>query len=400
MESTAPAPAIVESPARTTLGDRLVSLDAYRGFVMLLMASNGLRFGHVAREYPNSSFWQFLAYQTEHVAWAGCTLWDLIQPSFTFMVGVALPFSIAARMAKGQTMGKMFAHAAWRGLLLAWLGIFLRSTGRQQANYTFEDTLTQIGLGYPILFLLGFTRWRTQLAAALVILFGYWAAWAMYPVKAPPADHQDWAYYTGFAAHWNKNTNLGAAFDEWFMNLFPREKPFRFNGGGYLTLSFIPTLATMILGLLGGEWLRNNRGPWDKVKGLFVAGVSMLIVGVVLDKAGIAPVVKRIWTPSWVIFSGGWCCLLMGAFYAIVDIKGYKRWAFPLVVVGMNSIAMYVLAHTIDGFIEESFRVHLGRGIYEVFGKTFAPVVGLAVTLFVLWLICWWMYRRKIFLRV
>ena len=180
----------------------------------------------------------------------------MIQPSFSFLVGVALPYSIGSRLAKGGTFGKMFAHALWRSLVLVALGIFLRSTHSPQTNFTFEDTLTQIGLGYPFLFALGFVRPRWQWTAFGVILFGYWLAWAVYP--APMGVPADPNQFTGFMAHWNKNTNAGSAFDVWFLNLFPRQKPFVENGGGYLTLSFIPTLGTMILGLIAGRWLRGR----------------------------------------------------------------------------------------------------------------------------------------------
>src|SRR6267143_282517 len=134
---------------------RLTSLDAYRGFVMFLMMAEVLRFGRVASALPESGFWKFLAHHQSHVEWIGCSLHDLIQPSFSFLVGVALPFSIASRMAKGQSSVWMTMHAFWRALLLIVLGVFLRSTGGAQTNWTFEDTLSQIGLGYGALFLPG-----------------------------------------------------------------------------------------------------------------------------------------------------------------------------------------------------------------------------------------------------
>lgn len=389
------------------LSERLVSLDAYRGFVMLLMASDGLRMGAVARQFPDSSVWQFLAYQTEHVAWRGCSLWDLIQPSFMFMVGVALPFSIASRRASGQPFSQMLGHAVWRSFLLIALGIFLRSVGKPQTYFTFEDVLTQIGLGYTFLFLLGWIQnWRAQLAAGCLILLGYWAAFALYPL--PPAGFDyvsvgvpaNWPHLQGFAAHWDKNANLAAAFDQWFLNLFPREKPFVFNRGGYLTLNFIPSLATMVFGLLAGNWLRTNRSPAEKCRALAIAGVVCLTIGVVLDFTGICPSVKRIWTPAWTVFSTGWTCLLLAAFYLVVDIARWRRWAFPLLVVGMNSIAMYCMAHLIDGFIVNSLQIHLGKEIFTVLGGAYAPMVQQAALLFILWLLCWWMYRKRIFLRI
>ena len=327
---------------------RLTSMDAYRGFVMFLMMAEVLRVGKVAAAFPDSAVWRFLDFHTSHVEWVGCSLHDMIQPSFSFLVGVALPFSIASRMAKGQSQPAMIAHALWRALLLILLGVFLRSVGRPQTNWTFEDTLTQIGLGYPFLFLLGFRSPRIQWAVLAVILAGYWAAWALYPLPGPEFDYAkvgvppDWQHHaTGFAAHWNKNSNLGAACDQWFLNLFPRAKPFVANGGGYLTLSFIPTLGTMLLGLIAGGWLRSGLPDKTKLKRLFAASAACLALGTALHLLGVCPLVKKIWTPTWTLFSGGLCFLLMATFYAVIDVRGSKWWAFPLVVIGMNSIAAY-----------------------------------------------------------
>jgi predicted acyltransferase len=205
---------------------------------------------------------------------------------------------------------------------------------------------------------------------------------------------------TGFAAHWMKNSNLAWAFDTWFLNLFPRESPFRFNEGGWSTLSFIPTLATMILGLIAGEILRRDSAPAAKVRWLAIAGIVGLASGTMFGLTGICPVVKRIWTPSWVLFSGGWCFLLMSAFYTAIDFKGYRRWAFPLVVVGMNSIAAYCIDHLFNGFIQKNLFTNLGHGIFKLFGSAYEPLVHGVATILVCWLILFWMYRRKIFLRI
>src|SRR5262245_18536010 len=134
--------------------DRLVSVDAYRGLVMFLLLAESLRLPAVAKQFPNNPLWRLIGFHTSHVEWAGCSLHDMIQPSFSFLVGVALPFSMASRIAKGHGFGRMFGHAVWRALLLVVLGILLRSQGKSVTNFTFEDTLTQIGLGYVFLFLL------------------------------------------------------------------------------------------------------------------------------------------------------------------------------------------------------------------------------------------------------
>jgi predicted acyltransferase len=416
-----------EVPAQTST--RLVSIDAYRGFVMLLMMGEVLSLGRVARALPDSGFWAFLAHQQSHVAWVGCTLHDLIQPSFSFLVGVALPFSLAARLGRGQSWLKLRLHAAWRAFALVALGIFLRSVGAKQTNFTFEDTLTQIGLGYFILFLLGegFVKlqpsnqslagevapttpksgFRTAWIALAVILIGYWALFARYPLPGPDFDWQragtsaDWSgNLMGFAAHWNRNTNPAWAFDAWFMNLFPRQNPFTNNGGGYSTLSFIPTLGTMILGLIAGGWLRAGLPQRDLLRRLVLAGLVGLALGWLFNATGVCPNVKRIWTPTWVLFSGGWCFLLLAAFHFLTEARGWRAWAFPLVVIGANSIAAYCIAHLTEGLIESSLRTHLGDGFFLLSGAPYKPLFFGACTLFVEWLILHWMYRRRIFLKI
>jgi heparan-alpha-glucosaminide N-acetyltransferase len=391
------------------LPGRLGSLDAYRGLAMFLMLAEVLHFCRVSEALPNSGFWKFLCHHQTHSAWVGCSLHDLIQPSFSFMVGVALPFSIASRLARGQSRSRMIWHALWRSLVLVLLGVFLRSVGHPQTLWTFVDTLSQIGLGYFFLFLLGLRTARGQWIALGVIVVGYWAAFALYPLPdanfdlssvAAPLRWREQHWFTGFAAHWNKNTNPAWAFDVWWLNLFPREKPFAFNGGGYSTLSFIPTLGTMILGLIAGGVLRSNRAPWQKVKWLSATGIVGLVLGSAIGWAGICPVVKPIWTPSWVIFSGGWCFLLLAGFFLAIDVLGRRRWAFPLIVVGMNSIAAYSMSFLIKKFIAENLKIHLGQDFFKVFGTPYEPLFLGATTLLVMWLLLFWMYRRKLFLRI
>jgi heparan-alpha-glucosaminide N-acetyltransferase len=390
----------VAAPARN------VAVDAYRGLVMLLMMGEVMRFTAVARAYPNSLFRRILGYNQSHVPWAGMSLHDTIQPGFTFLVGVALPYSIASRMRKGESFSKQIVHTMWRSLVLICLGFFLRSLNRSQTYFTFEDTLTQIGLGYTFAFLLAYCRPKWQWIALGVTLFGYWLAWALYPAPGPDFNYAavgvpaGWTHnFTGFASHWNMNSNLGQAFDVWFLNLFPRDARFLFNGGGYLTLSFIPTLGTMLLGLRAGDWLRTS-APKIPVKRLVIAGTLLMIAGLLLHFTGICPIVKRIWTPSWTLFSGGVCFYFLAAFSWIIDVKGYRRWAFPLVVVGMNSIAAYLIAHLWEDFLITNLHVNFGYGIFRIFGVGLEPLMlGIAVML-LYWLTLYWMYRERLFLRI
>jgi len=405
--ATAVRPVPAAAPAAIVSPTRLASIDAYRGLVMFLMLGEVLRFCEVAAARPGSILWGILCYNQSHVEWTYGSLHDLIQPSFSFLVGVALPFSLASRLAAGQTRGRMIAHAFWRAAVLAALGIWLRSIGHPQTYFTFEDTLTQIGLGYGFLFLLGLRPVRDQWIALAVILVGYWAAFVLYPLPLAGFDYAavgvpaDWPHlFTGFPAHWNKNSNLAWAFDTWFLNLFPREKPFLFNGGGYATLSFIPTLGTMILGLIAGGVLRSPRAPSARVRWFVIAGVVGLVSGWLLGVTGLCPVVKRIWTPSFTLWSGGWCFLLLAGFYAVIDVRGRRPEAFPLIVIGTNSIAAYLMSWLFMRFVETSLATHLGEGSFRVFGDAYAPFVQGVLALTVVWLMLYWMYKRRIFLRI
>jgi heparan-alpha-glucosaminide N-acetyltransferase len=399
-------PPIAARQTATPAQTRNIAVDAYRGLVMLLMMGEIMQFAKVAHAFPGNLFWRILAFNQTHVEWSGMGLHDTIQPGFTFLVGVALPYSIASRTSKGQSFKRQLLHTIWRSVVLIFLGIFLRSTQSTQTYFTFEDTLTQIGLGYTFAFLLAHCRPRWQWTALGAILFGYWLAWALYPAPGASFDWaavgvpNNWPYnFTGFASHWNKNSNLGQAVDVWFLNLLPRASRFVYNGGGYLTLSFIPTLGTILLGLRAGEWFR-SAAPKIPVKKFVTVGLVLLAAGVLLHVTGVCPIVKRIWTPSWTLFSGGVCFLFLASFSWIIDVKGYRRWAFPLVVVGMNSIAAYLIAHLWEDFIVENLHIHLGYQVFRVFGPGLEPLmVGIAVML-IYWFILYWMYRRTIFLRI
>ncbi len=416
------APAPQEKPAR------LVSLDAYRGAIMLFMASGGLALPAVAKNFPDSPIWRFLAFNTDHVPWIGCSLWDLIQPSFMFMVGVAMPYSIASRRAKGESETKILAHVLYRAVFLVLLAIFLTSNWSKGTEFVFTNVLAQIGLGYAFLYLLLGRGWRVQIAALAGILIGYWLLFFLWPLPGPGFDYHsvgwkdDWQRQPGWFAHWDKNTNAAADFDKWFLNLFPPAdpaKPFRFNQGGYQTLNFVPSLATMLLGLMAGEMLRTPKSKWHKLGWLIAAGAICLALGFVAGEF-VCPIVKRIWTPSWALYSAGWTFWMLAGFFWIIDIQGWKRWAFPLIVVGMNSIAMYCMAQLLKGWIRSSLQIHLGSlalpsltyfvkpllGMFNVavdpawLNDTFGPITQSAAVLLVLWLICLWMYRRGIFVRI
>jgi heparan-alpha-glucosaminide N-acetyltransferase len=413
-ESAAP-----QDEQTTFVKQRLRSLDAYRGLIMILLAFVGFGFFHVAENYlaedPNSGFWSSVKYHFSHTQWVGCSLWDMIQPSFMFMVGVAMAFSYAKRKRLGHSYWRMLGHAVWRSILLILLGVFLSSNWSNETNWAFANVLSQIGLGYTFVFLLWGRPVWVQAIAAVVILVGTWLLFTCYmgagidiAQGAPDIGvEQAWAeeHLAGIPAAWHKNANIGHAVDVPLLNLFPRKEPFKFNKGGYHTINFIPSLATMLFGLMCGELLRSKQSAGRKLALLIVAGLVGLALGWVLDLTGVCPVVKRIWTPSWALFSTGWCCLILAALFAVIDVLQWRWWAFPLVVVGMNPIAMYFMFQLIRGWTANTLQIHLGLekwggDIFAICGKDWAPFVQATMVGICLWLICLWLYRKKIFIRV
>jgi predicted acyltransferase len=356
-----------------------------------------LELARVAKSYPNNILWQIAAFNQSHVEWAGMSLHDMIQPSFSFLVGVALPYSIASRLKRGQTFRQLLLHTLIRSVILIALGIFMRSAHSTQTYFTFEDTLSQIGLGFTFLFLTYFASPRMQWIILGAILFFYWLAWALFPVTGPPAN---WSHnFTGFAAHWNKDTNFGNWVDQWFLNLFPRVHPFVANGGGYLTLSFIPTLGTMILGLIAGRWIKTD-APRIPFRKMLTTAIVCIALATILHYTGICPIVKKVWTPAWTLFSGGFCFLFLSFFSWLIDVKQNAQLALPLIVIGRNSITAYVMADMCRDFFEGSLYIHLGHKPFQILGTALEPLLVGITLLLIYWLILYWMFRRNIFLRI
>lgn len=449
---------------------RLMSLDVYRGFVMLAMASSGLALSRIARServlselngtpWADSwrALWSTFEYQLSHVEWTGCSAWDLIQPSFMFMVGVSLPFSMARRDAEGRAGWRSFLHAVWRSLVLVTLGVALSSSIRDGIlHFTFANVLCQIGLGYTFLYLLRGQGLKSLTVCATVILVGYGAWFTLQPIdraeveltkqyliehsSEPAIAELDWSQFRedSWAAHWNKHTNAAAQADRYFLNLFPRvEEPwngkgFWVNRGGYQTLNFIPSLATMIFGLMAGLVLRSDRDDKARLKWLFRAGLVCFVIALAADTTlwptqflplniqqllyeytwSICPAVKRIWTPTWAVFSAGWTFWMLGFFYWLVDVMGCRRITKPFAIVGLNSIVIYCMAQLFKGWIGEALRT-LARTIDQMAGWSdgaswwlnydqfaYAPVLDYSLRLLVLWSVCFWMYRRNLYVRI
>jgi len=337
---------------------------------------------------------------------------------------------------------RRLGHAVRRAIVLVLLGVFLYSRGHERTNWIFPNVLAQIGLGYVLAYLLlGRKKW-VQWSALAGILIGYWFVFWQY---SPPPDYdfaavnasvEEGEVYEGAFAPWSKNGNAAHAFDVWFLNLlrnpseasleavgatadaeswapdflrkwlFDNPKVFRFNSGGYQTLNFIPSIATTLLGILCGQLLIRRRQPWKTVGILVGLGVVCMLGGLLAGESE-CPIVKRIWTPSWVLFSGAYVIWMLAAFYVVFDVLPLKKLAFPLAVVGMNSIAMYLMGQLMAGWVEDNVvSIHLtgflqalfGEGALadDMYGRLLMPSVRFAI----FWLIAWWMYRQRYFIRI
>jgi predicted acyltransferase len=393
---------------------RIAGIDVFRGLVMFLMLFQIVELPELAEKVQKSGtsrpgFWKSVAFHTEHVDWEGGSLHDMIQPGFSFLVGAALAFSMLKRRAQGQTFGRMLLHVVIRSFILVGLGILLRNLkavwNPSTFIFRFDDTLCQIGLGYTFLFLIACLPKFWHYAAFVGILVAWWVVFAAYP--APPADFDysaigvpaDWPHHkTGIASHWNKNSNVAAAFDRWFLNMFPREKPFKAHDGGYATLNFVPTLATMLLGLIAGAWLRDETNASMRLVKLVAAMLVCFGAAMMIDYAGLCPIVKRIWTPTWTLWSGGWCLALLTVFHLLCDVVGLKGWALPLIVIGANSIAAYVMSYALMPALRKWMHISVGKIWNEP--ALYAPHITGLVVFAVVWLILLALYRWKIFLKI
>jgi predicted acyltransferase len=342
-------------------GDRLLSLDAFRGFTMLLLVSHG--FGiHAALRGQ----WA-LADQFEHAAWVGCTLWDLIQPAFTFIVGVAMPLALGRRTAAGR-------HVAWRALVLVVLSNVLSNWGTSGAlKLQFINVLCQIAFSYVLCYLILRLPGRGQVGAAGAIFALHHGLFFLFPGAAGPFDPVG-----NYAARVDLAV-LGYNYS-----------------GNYTTLNFLGNGLTVLFGCWTGLLLQREGTPEGRLRRLVGAGVGALAAGWALG--GAIPMVKRLWTGSFLLFSTGWVLLAFAFFYWLVEMRGARRWTFPLVVVGANSIFIYSFSQVLRGW--------LSRGLAAFDGQQFAfwgPAGGVphnVLVMLAMWGLCYWLYGRRIFFKI
>ena len=360
--------------------ERILSIDFFRGITMFLLIGESTRmFVHLAK-FQDSGIINFIAAQLQHHEWHGLMFWDLIQPFFMTVVGVAIPFAVMARQKKGESDRTILHHAIKRSFILLLLGWGVYCIGPGKIVWRFQDVLAQLSVTYMVAFMIRNKSVKFQISFTLVILLLIDLAYRFFPVE-------------GFNQPWVPYKNLGA----WFNQLVEGTDKTSI----WATLNFVSTTAHTVWGVLVGKLLISKKSSTDKIKILSVAGVLCLFIGFGLDWLHITPIIKKIATSSFVFASGGWTLLAIAFSYWLIDVrKIFVDGSLFFRIVGMNCIAIYLF-----------FEIGGANLLY----KTFLPfttslltwagtiTVGITTSLLVWaaqWGMCYWLYKNKIFIKI
>jgi predicted acyltransferase len=354
--------------------ERIVSLDALRGFDMFLIVGGRELIVALANAFDVGAL-QWMSAQTEHVEWDGFLLWDLIFPLFLFLAGVSMPFSLAKRIEHGDSKARLRLHVIRRGLTLVFLGVVYNGLLTLDfENLRYASVLGRIGLAwmFAAIIFLG-CGVRGQVAWLVGLLLAYWAALTLVPVPGvgPPS------------------LEPGLTLADYVDRLLVPGRLHRGDRDPEGLFSTIPAISTALLGVMAGHVLRSGIPQTKKAARLFGGGLACLAVGWVWSQA--FPLNKNLWSSSFVLWTGGYSLLLLGTFYFVIDVLGFKRWTFFFVVIGSNAITIYLL----EAFVDWSAIVDVvlrGARIHAVF------VIAAAIAL--RWLVLFALHRRRIFLRV
>lgn len=356
---------------------RLMSLDALRGVDMFFLVG----FSGIFRALPKYSdhpAFQFLSDQCRHPEWHGFTAWDQIFPLFIFLMGVAMPFSFAKRLERGE-IKSIYKHVAFRAVALFVLGIIYwgNPLGADNHGFGYYSVLYRIGFAYLFgsLIVLNCSA-RGQALWAFGLVITYFLAMRFIPVP-------------GYGAgDFSEKGNLVAFLDGWFEGFLP-------SGTKHLlSLTLIGSVANAVFGALAGQWLRSERSPREKIRVLLIASIAFVVIGLIVQIS--FPICKKLMSTSFTFLTVGINLTLLGMFYWVIDVKNYRKWAFFFVVVGMNSITIYLATRYVD--FARLAGVFVG-GFQESLGSA-EPLVMAIVTAVWMWLFLYVLYRRKIFLRV
>jgi predicted acyltransferase len=359
-------------------GERLLSLDFFRGFTMFLLIAE---FTHLFTFLVSPSLEGSLIYkigmQFHHHPWHGLRFWDLVQPYFMFIVGVAIPFSVANRTKKGLNQAQILKHMLSRAFLLLFFGWALYFPGPGPGMFRFQNVLAQLSVTYLIAFLIMNKSVRTQLIISFSLLVLTEVIYRFFPLE-------------GFNHPFVANENFGTWLD------------IQYGGadlnGHWVSFNAIPAAAHTIWGVLAGQLLMSKKPAMEKLKILVIAGIAGLVLGYSLDL--VTPIIKRISTSSFVVVTGGWTILTLAFSYWLIDIKKQRNWSLFFAIVGMNPLFIYLFAHVGGADFIEKVIHPLTLTLFGWSGKLTENILASMVVLFLMWYICYWLYRKKIFINI
>ncbi len=363
--------------------ERLLSLDLFRGLTMFLLVAEGIGLWSVlVREPVAGTFLEPFFRQFHHHAWNGLHFWDLVQPFFMFIVGVAMPFSYEKRLKQGASKSQITKHIVQRSVILLALGVGLHCVYSRKLVWELWNVLSQLSVTILIAYFLMRYKWTTQVAVSIALLLLTEVLYRTFPLE-------------GYNQPFVKDHNFGSWMDMVLMGKIN-------NGGGWVTINCIPTAAHTIWGVVAGQMLRSGKTSKAKLKLLTLLGGVFLLSGYLLDWTAVTPIIKRISTSSFVLASGGWALLFLAFSYWLVDIRKLNSWIFPFVVVGMNPIFIYMFFNTVGHQWFNGFVAIFTQGVLNWF-STPEFVVNLFTSLSILtleWGLCYYLFKKKIFFRI
>ncbi len=362
---------------------RLLSLDFFRGITMFLLVAEGAALWSVLVKEPVAgSFLEPFFQQFHHHPWNGLRFWDLVQPFFMFIVGVAMPFSYAKRVKLGEPKKKITRHIIQRCAILLAFGVGLHCTYSHKLVWELWNVLSQLSVTIIIAYFLMRFKWPVQITVSLGLLVLTEIAYRTFSLE-------------GFNQPFVKDHNFGSWMDMVLMGKINR-------GGGWVAINFIPTAAHTIWGVITGQMLMSGKPAMEKFRKIALAGLILIAAGYLIDWTSVTPIIKRICTSSFVLASGGWALLAMAFSYWFIDIKKINGWIFPFVIVGTNPIFIYLFFNTIGEQWLNGFVAIFTNGIFGWVGIS-GFSVKLVTSLIILtleWLLCYYLYRKKIFFRI
>ncbi len=358
--------------------DRLLSLDFYRGLAMfLLIAEFSHLFSLGVLPRFEGTFVHALANQFHHVPWEGMHFWDLIQPFFMFIVGVAMPLSFSNRMAKGASYKQISIHVYKRAFLMLLLGWGLYCVDAGRIVFRFQNVLAQLGVTYVLAFWVIRKPAVIQIGFSLLLILITECLYRFFPVE-------------GFTNAFVDGENFGT----WFNILISGEV----DGSNWAMFNAIPTAAHTIWGVTAGQLLMSNSPSKKKLQLIVGAGIVGLILGYGLSP--FTPIIKRISTSTFVFAGGGWSLIALALCYWLIDIKKYQRGVLTMAIVGMNPLFIYLFAHVGGAELIKKICLPFSNALFGWTGEIGPQVMLSGMVLFILWYICYWMYKRKIFIRI